>query len=50
MRSVEVVEYIGSADAETLLKEWAKGVAEASLTREARVALQRLDRRRNAKP
>jgi WD40 repeat protein len=44
-RSVEVVEAIGGNDAERLLREWAGGAAGASLTSEAKAALERLARR-----
>jgi WD40 repeat protein len=46
LRAVEVLEGIGSAEARRLLEELAGGIAEASLTQEARAALARLDRRR----
>lgn len=50
LRCVEVVEAIGGTDAEALLREWARGAAEASLSREAKAALERLARRRGPKP
>jgi WD40 repeat protein len=46
LRATEVLERIGSAEARTLLLQLAKGAPEARLTREAKAALERLDRRR----
>jgi sugar lactone lactonase YvrE len=45
LRAVEALELVGNAEARDLLKELAAGVPEAALTREARVALERLARR-----
>jgi hypothetical protein len=45
VRGVMVVEQIGSPKAQELLREWAKGAAEARLTREAKAALERLKKR-----
>lgn len=42
VRAVEVLERIGSDEARALLKEWADGAPAARLTREAKVALERL--------
>jgi RNA polymerase sigma factor (sigma-70 family) len=50
LRSVEVIESIGGAEAEALLKEWSQGAAGACLTREAKAALLRLAKRRTPKP
>jgi hypothetical protein len=50
LRAVQVLESLGTAEARQLLQALAKGVAEASLTREARAALARLDKRPAAKP
>jgi len=44
-RAVEVLESIGSPEAEQVLKTLSKGVSEARLTREAKAALQRLRRK-----
>ena len=44
MRAVEVLEWIGSADAKSLLKTLATGLPSARMTREARASLQRLKR------
>lgn len=43
-RAVQVLELIGSAEARALLKELAAGAPGASLTRDAKAALRRLDR------
>jgi WD40 repeat protein len=43
LRSIEVLGNIGSPEAHALLKELAGGVAEARLTREAKISLERLD-------
>jgi len=43
IRTVEVLEHLGSADSKKLLKELAEGSAEARLTREVKAALQRLE-------
>jgi WD40 repeat protein len=45
LRCVEVLEHIGSADARRLLDELGKGAPGARLTREAKAALARLDKR-----
>ena len=45
VRAVEVLEGIGESEAVELLAEWAKGAPEARLTREAKLALERLARR-----
>ena len=42
IRSVEVIEHLGTAPARQLLRELAKGMPEARLTREAKAALARL--------
>jgi WD40 repeat protein len=42
IRACEVLEAIGSADAQALLVEWSKGSPGATLTREARESLERL--------
>jgi WD40 repeat protein len=47
VRGVLVVEQIGSPKAQELLRDWAKGPPEARLTREAKAALQRLEKRTN---
>jgi WD40 repeat protein len=44
-RAVEVLEYVGTAEARRLLEALAKGAPEARLTREAKASLRRLDRR-----
>lgn len=46
LRAVEVLEYIGTPDSLRLLKSLADGAAQARLTREAKVALERLGKRR----
>ena len=43
LRAVEVLEHIGTSDAQEVLKKMAKGAPEARLTREATVALDRLN-------
>lgn len=43
IRAVEVLEWIASDDAKTLLKQWATGVKGAVLTEEAQVAIGRLE-------
>jgi hypothetical protein len=48
-RAVEALEHIGSAEARMLLRKWANGAEGASLTREARAALARMDRPRPAR-
>jgi hypothetical protein len=45
IRTVEVLEHIGSPEARQLLQKLASGAAEARLTRDAKAALERLDRR-----
>jgi RNA polymerase sigma factor (sigma-70 family) len=45
LRAVEVLEQIGGEQAKQVLAELAKGAAEARLTREAKAALERLNRR-----
>jgi WD40 repeat protein len=45
LRAVEVLEYIGTAEARRLLKELCQGAREARLTREAKAALERLAKR-----
>jgi hypothetical protein len=42
---VEVLERIGTAAARILLADWARGTRTARLTREARLSLERLERR-----
>jgi hypothetical protein len=48
LRAVGVLEYAGTAEARKLLKELAGGVEGAWLTKQARAALDRLERRRAA--
>ena len=48
LRSVEALEHIGTADAQALLKDLAKGAAEARLTQEAKASLDRLAKRPGA--
>jgi RNA polymerase sigma factor (sigma-70 family) len=43
LRAVEVLEHIGTSDAQEVLKKMAKGAPEARLTREATAALDRLN-------
>jgi RNA polymerase sigma factor (sigma-70 family) len=45
IRAVEVLEYAGTAEARRLLRDLAGGAPTSRLTREARAALQRLERR-----
>jgi hypothetical protein len=45
VRAVEALEHAGTADAQALLGKLAGGAAPARLTREAKAALDRLDRR-----
>jgi hypothetical protein len=44
LRAVEVLEHLGSPDAQRVLRELARGAPEARLTREAKAALERLGR------
>jgi WD40 repeat protein len=46
LRAVEVLEHIGTSDAQTVLQTLADGAPSARLTREARAALQRIARHR----
>jgi RNA polymerase sigma factor (sigma-70 family) len=46
LRAAEVLEWIGTADARTLLRELAQGAPDARLTREAAAACQRLEARK----
>jgi WD40 repeat protein len=45
LRALEVLEHIGTPEARELLTNMSKGAPEARVTREAKVALQRLERR-----
>ena len=48
LRAVEVLEHIGSAEAQRLLAKLAAGAPSARLTREAQAARKRLDKRPTA--
>jgi len=48
LRSVEVLEHIGTAEARQLLKDLTKGMTDARLTQEAKAALERLVKRPDA--
>jgi WD40 repeat protein len=48
LRAVEVLEHLGTAEAQHVLKELARGAPEARLTQEVKAALERLARRRQA--
>jgi RNA polymerase sigma factor (sigma-70 family) len=50
LRAVEVLEHIGTSEAQQILRELADGASEARLTQEARVCMQRLARRPSANP
>jgi RNA polymerase sigma factor (sigma-70 family) len=50
LRAVQALEYIGTPEARQVLDSLATGVPEARLTREAQASLERLARRRAAKP
>jgi RNA polymerase sigma factor (sigma-70 family) len=50
VRAVAVLEYAGTPEARRVLEALAKGAPEARLTREAKSALRRLERRPDAKP
>lgn len=50
LRAVEVLEHIGTPEAEKVLRTLANGAAEARLTRGAKAARERLQRRRPPKP
>jgi hypothetical protein len=50
VRAVEVLEHLGTAEAQQVLKELAGGAPEARLTREAKAALERLARQPRAIP
>jgi truncated hemoglobin YjbI len=50
IRAVQVLEYIGTSEAQQVLHSLAQGVAEVGLTREAQAALERLARRPSSKP
>jgi len=45
LRALEVLERVGTTEARRVLEAWAGGAAEATLTREAKAALDRLGRR-----
>jgi hypothetical protein len=45
LRAIQVLEYMGTAEAKEHLRALAKGVAEARLTREAKAALERLEKK-----
>jgi hypothetical protein len=47
LRSVELLEYLGTPEARSLLQALAGGAAEARLTQEARASLERLGRARS---
>jgi hypothetical protein len=47
VRAVEILERIATAEAKDLLRKWASGAPDANLTREARTALKRLEKRPN---
>jgi hypothetical protein len=49
-RALQVLEHAGTQDARQLLERLSRGAAETRLTQEARAALARLARQRNAKP
>jgi hypothetical protein len=49
-RAVEVLEYVGTPDARSLLQKLANGAAGARLTREAKTALERLVKRPTSAP
>ncbi len=49
-RAIEVLEYAATPEAEKLLEEESKGAAESLLTQEAKSAIDRLAKRRPAKP
>jgi hypothetical protein len=50
LRALEVLEYIGTPEAPTILESLAKGAPEARLTEEARLSLDRLAKRPVASP
>lgn len=50
LRSVEILEHIGTPDACDVLRTLASGAADARLTREAKASLERLGRRRTVQP
>jgi hypothetical protein len=50
LRAIEVLEHIGTPEASRLLKSLADGAPEARLTREAKAALQRLEKRSGTAP
>ena len=50
LRALEVLEHIGTAEAQALLEEIAKGVPEARLAQEAKESLVRLKKRPASKP
>jgi hypothetical protein len=50
LRAVEVLEYVGTAEARRLLETLAEGAPEARLTREAKASLERLSRRHPLRP
>lgn len=49
-RALEVLEHIGTSEAQAVLRTLADGAAEASLTCEAKASLRRLSERRHPKP
>ncbi|HEY7426476.1 MAG TPA: sigma-70 family RNA polymerase sigma factor [Gemmataceae bacterium] len=50
LRAVEVLEHIGTMEAQGILESWAKGALEARLTQEAKASLERMARQPDAKP
>ncbi|HEV3262212.1 MAG TPA: sigma-70 family RNA polymerase sigma factor [Gemmataceae bacterium] len=49
-RAVGVMEWCGTAEARQVLRDWARGTADAPLTRDARAALERLERTMATRP
>jgi hypothetical protein len=48
VRAIEVLEHVGTVEAQQVLKTLAQGMPEARITREAKSSLERLDARRRA--
>jgi hypothetical protein len=49
-RAVEALELVGSPEARELLEKLTKGPADATLTQDAKAALDRLSRKESARP
>ena len=50
LRAIEVLEHIGTPEAQAVLQSLARGTSQARLTQEAKAALERLAKRPTVKP